>query len=265
MKTQLKRKFVSCFITAILFLHIVPVITVYAETSSFFSENLKEIKENILSASSDITLKSFMLDIPMIPMLPNYPTGCEIISIQMMLEGLSVKLDTEKFIDVMPVNDDPRLGLRGNPRIALDDSQRRYAWWIYPEALIAPVESLVHGVKGVDLTGITFDELLRFMVKNKTGVAVFLGRWSELFRYHNVLVVGFDETYIYINEPYDAELVKLTHERFMELWNVTDDAETDRIPHYAPRRAFSIIPNEEQMQSVKYKAVYAVTVVYQPN
>ncbi|MCL2773338.1 MAG: C39 family peptidase, partial [Oscillospiraceae bacterium] len=222
---------------------------------------LDSIKTNILWAEIDIDVdnsgvlpKSLILDIPIIPMLPDYPTGCEFRSVEMMLAGIGISIDIENLINDTPVNNDPRLGIRGDPRFPLDDPQRRYAYWIYPPAMIEPIESAAP-VTAVDLTGISLSELKSQIAKYKVGVCVHMGRWNDDFVYHDVLVVGYDSNYIYINDSYSATQMKFTYQKFTELWEVTE-ADRDSIPYYTKDRALSLITTDEQMKKAKYEIVY---------
>ncbi|MFD7521319.1 C39 family peptidase [Paenibacillus chitinolyticus] len=183
-----------------------------------------------------------MIDAPVIAQKPELPSGCEITSIAMMLHYKGIKLDKMQLYDEMPKdptpivwNKDGTIASWGHPNIGYvgDGTGKSKGFGIYHKALFPLLKSYIPSA--VDLTGESFD-VYEKQIANGRPVVVWttIGftmptRWSEwntsigpiraTFSEHAVLMVGYDETSVYVNDPWTgSKNVRLDKKLFIDIW-----------------------------------------------
>lgn len=151
---------------------------------------------------------STRLDVPYISQLPDMPAGCEVTSVAMMLNYAGVPVTKEDLAAAMPYDSDPNLGFTGDLY-----SEGYYAGIIWPSALV----DLVKSCKGtaVDLTGSSWDDLTRYLEQGKP-VCIWLRNGGGD---HTVVLSGYSDTSVWINDPLTEKDVALDLETFMAWWS----------------------------------------------
>ena len=175
---------------------------------------------------------SIKLDVPIVNQLDGsnggrvLGDGCEVASLAMLLQYAGVKVTKEQLQDAMPtvpmVGED---GLRGNPNKAfvgdmagVIGSQGGYSVYHAPVAALAQDYLLNRSFKVVDLTGRPFTVLLKELAcGNPVWVITTTTMQPDLIEevwqtaegavrvnwmLHSVVVTGYDDKSIYINDPY---------------------------------------------------------------
>ena len=180
---------------------------------------------------------SIKLDVPLInqmdqPMLYN---GCEITSLAMILNYHGVKVTKNELankVKKVPLtyND----GKKGNPNAGfVGDMAHGPGLGVYNGPVLELAQKYV-GDRAVNLTNHSFDEVLEEVGKGLpvwiittsrfAPVSVFQtwntpqGKIKITFSEHSVVITGYDEKYIYINNPYGVKNQKLNRASFIKAW-----------------------------------------------
>jgi uncharacterized protein YvpB len=167
---------------------------------------------------------SAMLDAPLIKQYPELPSGCEVTSLTMLLQYAGIQktkleLAAEMKKDDTPIrfDDSGSIVYWGNPNTGFvgDVTGKTRGFGIYHAALMPLLKTYVPGA--IDLTGQPFEELEK-QIADGYPVVVWstidyavpsrwvewespLGRVKTTFAEHAVLLVGYDEANVYVNDP----------------------------------------------------------------
>ncbi|WP_171653476.1 C39 family peptidase [Paenibacillus foliorum] len=187
---------------------------------------------------------SAMLDAPVIRQLPELPSGCEVTSLTMMLLYFGIQKDKMELVpemkrDTTPLkrNKNGSIAYWGNPNTGFvgEVTGAGKGFGIYHGALFELQKQYIP--KAVDLTGQPFEKLeqqlregipsvvwttIDYRVPDKWTVwDTPIGPIQTTFMEHAVLLVGFDEQNVYVNDPWNGQAkVKIDKERFLETWEV---------------------------------------------
>jgi uncharacterized protein YvpB len=168
-------------------------------------------------AMRDLTLyarytDTVLMDVPMIPQLPELPTGCEIVSVAQMLSYAGVRVDKTLLAQQMPRDVwDPALGFIGDPF-------SWGGWTIYPPALTDLVAAYVGSAR--DLTGSSIDEI-RAHLSSGRPVVVWVGG-IDGFDLHAVVLTGFTDEEFFYNDCWSAEKnAAMPTAAFIYCWSLT--------------------------------------------
>ncbi|WP_284638873.1 C39 family peptidase [Paenibacillus silviterrae] len=183
-----------------------------------------------------------LLDAPIVRQLPELPSGCEITSLTMLLQfyGLDIgkmELVKEMKRDTTPIkwNRDGSIAYWGNPNTGFvgDVTGNRKGFGIYHTALFETLK--MHVPTAVDLTRKPFSELENQLLKGIPVVAwttinyqvpdkwvtwdTPIGPIETTFMEHAVLLVGFDDQFVYVNDPFSGKSKhKLDKAQFISTW-----------------------------------------------
>ncbi|MEF3310174.1 C39 family peptidase [Paenibacillus sp. GYB004] len=185
---------------------------------------------------------SAMLDAPLVRQLPELPAGCEIVSLTMLLNYYGVDKDKmelyrEMIKDPTPIRwEKGAIAYWGNPNTGYvgDATGKSRGFGIYHGALLPTLKEYVP--TAIDMTGMEFDAIERQIAE---GLPVVIWttinfqetqKWVEwdtpigpiktTFMEHAVLLVGYDEENVYVNDPYSGKKsLKLNKEQFLGTWN----------------------------------------------
>ncbi|MBB6452731.1 uncharacterized protein YvpB [Salirhabdus euzebyi] len=184
-----------------------------------------------------------MLDVPIINQNPELKYGCEVTSLAMVLQYAGHKVSKLELAEKL-IKDDDQLQRTDKYSITCFFScyiPNKTFIWISParnHPMIRLMENYM-GEKTVNLTGQSFDNLLRQIDKEKPVVVWTTGdyktpdRW-ESWRHgeqtietpldlHAVVLVGYEQDYVYINDPLsgvkDQKVGKTT---FIESWKALE-------------------------------------------
>ena len=187
--------------------------------------------------------KSAMIDAPFISQMPELPRGCEVTSLAMLLNHAGIDVDKMTLAEEIKkdktnysVNGgiisfgNPYEGFVGN---MYDRSQPGFAVFHGPIAELAD-NYLPNRI--LDLTGSDFEEILHPV---SAGVPVWVmvnvyyreledkyyqtwktpaGSLRITYKTHSVLITGYDETYIYFNDPLTKKNRKVNRFGFEDAW-----------------------------------------------
>ena len=136
-----------------------------------------------------------------------YPTGCEIVSLGMMIGYTNPMVNIEELVLKMPRSQNPNYGFRGEP-IEWD------GYTIFPKALLKLTDEYLGNA--IDMTGCTVDDLKSKLNQDKPIVAWVSGLG---FGVHAICLTGYDELGLYYNDPWTG--IKdnfISYEEFTEIW-----------------------------------------------
>lgn len=197
--------------------------------------NAVKISQDSLQSSSVVShaqrvdqevKKQIKLDVPLIKQLPELPRGCEVTSLSMLLQYAGVNVD--KMTLAKEVRKDPTPFQKkngvvhfGNPNHGFVGdmyNKRKPGYGVYDKPIADLGEKYLPG-KIANLTGSNFEEVLAHVqnekpvwVINNTAFnhlpAKYWQEWNTpqgkvkiTYKEHSVLITGYDETYIYFNDP----------------------------------------------------------------
>lgn len=216
----------------------------YAKHYGYEEIYYKNDKDVIWSAN--ISLKNdIMLKVPLIKQLPELPRGCEVTSLAMILKYRGIDVDKMQLAkevkkDLTPYSVDEKGKIHyGNPYEGFvgdmyDKSKNGYG--VYHGPIVELAQSYF-GNKAIDLTGLEFEEVL-YMVQQGNPVWVIInGSYDALddsyfdiwhtptgivkitTRLHSVVITGFSEDKIYINDPLrNGTNIEVDKEKFKKAW-----------------------------------------------
>ncbi|MCP1306037.1 C39 family peptidase [Paenibacillus tyrfis] len=187
--------------------------------------------------------KSVLLEAPHIRQLPELPSGCEVTSLAMLLQYYGVnksKMDLvpEMKKDPTPIryNKNGSIAFWGNPNTGFvgEVTGAAKGFGIYHTALFELLKAYVPTAQ--DLTKEPFSKLEDQLIQGVPSVVwttinykvpdnwvvwdTPIGPIETTFMEHAVLLVGFDEQYVYVNDPLAGQSnKKIDKEAFMATWD----------------------------------------------
>ncbi|WP_412759078.1 C39 family peptidase [Neobacillus cucumis] len=188
----------------------------------------------------DASGKIVINDVPHIQQMPELPRGCEVTSLTMLLQYAGVSVDKMKLateINTVPFRD--QNGVHGNPNEGFVGDMYSFdnsGYGVYHDPIVDLAETYLPG-RIIDLTGQSIDSVYK-MIKSGSPVWVITNsRFASLpqsefsvwntqtgtvqitYREHSVLVVGYDDNYVYINDPLTDQSYKaVPRGSFEESW-----------------------------------------------
>lgn len=206
-------------------------------SSSIIKPNSLNLYETSLAEKQDIMLESKLLNVPLINQMtgPQLYNGCEVTSLAMILNysGYSVtKNELAQNIKTVPMN--YTNGLKGNPSVGfVGDIEDGPGYAVY-NGPIYELAKQYAGDRVVNLTNSPFTDI-QIAVSNGQPVWVIttasfepvsdLIKWQTpqgsldiTFSEHSVVITGYDNNYIYMNDPYGVKDRKVSRENFEKAW-----------------------------------------------
>lgn len=173
-----------------------------------------------------VGIKPTQLDVPLIQQMPELPRGCEVTSLAMLLQYKGVKVTKEELAkeiikDPTPYEEKNGVVYFGNPnRGFVGDiySFNNPGLGVYHEPIRALAQKYL-GDEVIDLTGEDFDVLKRYVFLEKPVWVIINAKFKELpaeefetwktadgdinitYQEHSVVITGFDDEYVYVNDP----------------------------------------------------------------
>ncbi|MBD0379295.1 C39 family peptidase [Paenibacillus sedimenti] len=187
-------------------------------------------------------LKSAMIDAPVVKQLPELPAGCEITSLTMLLQFSGVNKNKIELAHEMPkdntpvsLNTDGSIAYWGNPNTGFvgDVTRNQRGFGIYHAGLFPLLKAYIPSA--IDVTGESFD-MYEEQVARGIPVIVWttidynipykwvtwdtpIGPLQTSFAEHAVLLVGYDEDNVYLNDPLSGKKqLKVNKAQFIESW-----------------------------------------------
>lgn len=154
---------------------------------------------------------SSRLDVPYISQLPDMPFGCEVVSVTMMLNFAGVDVNKEELAARLPYSysGDPNEGFTGS---LYDAYAFGGAGIIWPPALLSLVREYREGV--VDLTGESWETVRGYIDQRRPVCVWFTSEGLD----HTVLLTGYSDTTVWINDPLADKDVTLDIDTFLRFW-----------------------------------------------
>ncbi|MGL4344035.1 MAG: C39 family peptidase [Cellulosilyticaceae bacterium] len=177
--------------------------------------------------------------VPIMNQHPNMPTGCEATALTMLLRYYGVEVSKEQIAKDMPKGEFYyKNGKTYGPHPAeafLGSPFSKSGFGVYAPVMMKMAEDYLPG-RVEDLTGKDFDELLKCIDESRpvmiwatiNMIPVKLTRsWytsnGELFTWkgneHALVMVGYDDEYVYMNDPYTGQREKYSKKTVMNRWN----------------------------------------------
>ena len=191
-------------------------------------------KYKILWENSEPDGSAMIEDVPYVSQLPELPRGCEITALAMLFHFKGLMLDKNALateIKKAPLrHDNPNNGFIGDMY-----SLTTHGLGVYHE----PIAELARGYMPreiIDVTGCEFEDLFYYLDRNRPVWIITNSRFAIMpdsefavwqtpdgpmkvsNRMHAVLVVGYDERYVYYNDPNVGAYQKQPRKSFIEGW-----------------------------------------------
>lgn len=185
---------------------------------------------------------SALLQAPIIRQFPELRSGCEVTSLAMLINYYGIDVDKMELADRMDKDETPMrlrkdgsIAYWGNPNIGFvgDVTGKSRGFGIYHGPLLNLMKQYIP--TAVDLTEKPFEDIERqvsegipvivwttinFVIPNNWVVWDSpLGPIRTTFSEHAVLLVGYDEESVYVNDPWTGRAAyKVNKERFIATW-----------------------------------------------
>lgn len=204
-----------------------------------------EAKTEAVAAAEDVVPDTLhWIDVPLISQLPELYNGCEITSLAMLLAYLQQPVDKLDLAAMLPkdetspeFDEDGNISVWGDPDIGfvgdIYGNELGYAVYVKP---LAQVLEQVYAPGAQDLTGQDFSEIERAVTDGKPVVIWNIASFeqsddwttwktpegkevSATFQEHCVLLIGFDDESVYVNNPFEnIQGQKVPKSSFIEAW-----------------------------------------------
>jgi uncharacterized protein YvpB len=201
-------------------------------------------KNNLIWSYLQVPKQNSKIDVPLILQNPELPRGCEVTSAAMLLQYAGISVD--KMTLAKQIKKDPTPYERKNGRILFGNPNSGFVGDMY--SLKKPGFGVYHGpVKElmerylpgqiIDVTGSEFEDLLYLLSQQKPIWIIINTTYKKLrenqfqtwhtptgevkitFKQHSVLVTGYDEQYVYFNDPLtNQKNRKVSRYLFQEAW-----------------------------------------------
>ena len=189
------------------------------------------------------TKKFAMIEAPLVLQNPELPSGCELTSLTMLLQFYGINKGKMELLPEMKTDDTPirwkngKIEYWGNPNLGYvgDITGKQKGFGIYHKALFDLLAKYVP--TAVDLTRSPFSKLeekisegipvvvwttIPFTVPREDQWVIWdspLGPIRTTFLEHSVLLVGYDETHVYVNDPLSGKKkYKIEKTQFINTW-----------------------------------------------
>ncbi|PLR79442.1 hypothetical protein CU633_00250 [Bacillus sp. V3-13] len=171
-----------------------------------------------------------LLDAPVVSQFPELPRGCEVTSLAMLLQAANIQVDKMTLAEQVAKDPTPYQNsggqiFFGNPHDGFVGSMYSYhepGLGVYHEPIAQLAEQYLPG-KILDITGSSFEELKIHLSDRRPVWVITNTRYKKLedsqfqtwntptgqvkvtAREHSVLITGYDQDYVYFNDPLSGE------------------------------------------------------------
>jgi uncharacterized protein YvpB len=187
--------------------------------------------------------KSAFINVPAVSQDPELYNGCEVTSLSMLLSAAGHPVDKMTLANEIPKDPTPigydsngNIVSWGDPNVGFvgDITGKNPGYGVYHGPVYRLLNTILPG-QAVDLTGSSFDDILRYIASGKPVVAWTTVTFSPTsswvtwqgpngpvratFNEHAVLIVGFNDKQIFINNPLDGTAGEaVDRNQFMASW-----------------------------------------------
>ncbi|WP_257349307.1 C39 family peptidase [Pseudalkalibacillus decolorationis] len=223
------------------------LLTGCADGLTVSQESLKSSKSHdveLASSTDHVIPQKKIINAPMINQLPQLPRGCEVTSLAMLLQHAGVNVDKmtlAKEVKKDPTSYQKRNGqvFFGNPNSGFVGdmyTKNKPGLGVYEKPIATLAESYLPG-RVVNLTGSDFNKILEYVQKDKPVWIISNTTYSRLpdqywqtwntptgkikitYKEHSVLVTGYDDQYVYFNDPLRGiKNHKAPKQQFIKAW-----------------------------------------------
>lgn len=210
------------------------------EHSSIYYKN----DTDVIWKSNNGDLSKIDLDVPLVNQNPELPRGCEVTSLAMIMKYAGINIDkmtlaAEIKKDTTPYQKTSKRIYAGNPYNGFVGdmyNQSKFGYGVY-HGPITELASKYCSNSVMDLSGLEFEDILWVLQKGYPIWVIANGTYDALddskfeywhtptgivkitYRVHSVVMTGFDEESIYINDPLRySKNIKLDREKFKKAW-----------------------------------------------
>ncbi|MCJ0933241.1 C39 family peptidase [Virgibacillus halodenitrificans] len=183
---------------------------------------------------------SIISSVPIDYQYPDLPTGCEATALSMLLRWADVKIDKFLVVDTLKKGEKVHMvdgvwyGANPNEEFVGDPYSDDSSFGVFEKPILEVVEKFLSG-KGINLTGKPFNTLINYLEEGQPVMA-----WTTLkqqktfhskswydrsghkidwYRYeHAVTMVGFNEEYVFVNDPDTGKQEAYNRITFEENW-----------------------------------------------
>ncbi|KKK37479.1 hypothetical protein WQ57_13615 [Mesobacillus campisalis] len=190
------------------------------------------------SPPPDAEQKEAKVDAPHISQLPELERGCEVTTLAMLLQHAGEEVDKMTLaeeIKKVPFEQD---GKRGHPAegfVGNMETMDKPGLGVYHGPIADLAENYLPG-RVIDLTGESFEDVLNYVADGRpvwvlvtsTFDVVPEEEWETwetqqgeidiTYNWHSVLVTGYDEEHVYVNDPLDEKNVQHPKDAFIAGW-----------------------------------------------
>ncbi len=213
-----------------------------AYTKNFAQAEVIHRRTNqVLWTRGMVPAPNFIEDVPLIEQLPELPRGCEVTALCMMLNYAGIEVDKMELAeriekDTTPLTVKNGRTYYGNPNVGFVGDMydtKKNGYGVYAAPIFRLAEQYI--ANPIDLTGCEFDMVLAQVSSEKPVWVIINTTYATLpqtslqtwetasgpvqatYSEHSVLVTGFDDTYVYFNDPYNRENAA-KRENFASAW-----------------------------------------------
>ena len=205
-------------------------------------KNLDEELEELMNVYEDLESKTKYLinDFPTYNQFPNYPNGCESVSLYLLLKYYNVDVTVEEIVEKLKKGDapyrkngtlyggDPEIEFVGDPRL-------KSGYGVYEKPIIEVANHFKSGIKNI--TGSNLDDVLK-IVSNGKPVQVWASinlrntyicaKWKSTStnRYvewkcglHSLVIIGYTYDKIITSDPYTGKIEYYSKTQFEKIYN----------------------------------------------
>ena len=201
---------------------------------------------NITEKSRQITITkketTYMIsNFPTYSQYPNYPNGCEMISLYNLLRFYHVSVTPEQLVTILPKGKGPfwKDGtlFGGDPEYEfVGDPRDLHGYGVFQKPIIQMANQYKLGM--IDYTGHSISEVLS-LVKQQIPVQVWVSigmkntsvcaTWIHpqtkkkiewICNLHSVVIVGYNSTTIYASDPFTGKIEKYSYQQFQKMYDL---------------------------------------------
>lgn len=192
-------------------------------------KRVRTVADNVPSTGKQKVQKGKgIIDVPYINQAEYYPTGCEIVSATMLLQYYGYEIDVdkyiEKYLDMSTIESKEGILIAENPNnYFVGDPRSPYSYGCFAPVIVKSMNKILDsGKEAKNITGTTLEKIAEKYIEK--GIPVLIWATIEMkptsegtdwllksngLRYHWIggehclVLVGYDETSYYFNDPYD--------------------------------------------------------------
>ena len=187
---------------------------------------IASLAKNTVPAGNQPVKHQVLLDVPIIKQLPELPRGCEVTSLAMLLQYAGT--DADKMTLAKQIKKNPAKMLKTNGQVHYGDPDEGFIGDMYnihkPGLGVyhTPIKELAEQYmpgKIIDFTNSDFNQIKKYLSTNRPIWVIINTAYQKLdssyfhtwqtpngeisitYKEHSVVVTGYDEDYIYFNDP----------------------------------------------------------------